>query len=708
MKRWLQHFSFKQSAYDRPNQKWICGRECEGKPCPLGPDLRGDCQATYECHPHRLGDRWICNRPRQGAGETSCEPGPSPEGVCGCPIPKCSPGRSLRSLRGLTTLATIAFSIGLLLLLLASDRGREFMTPGELSNAHSMPGGACSDCHSLGEDKPIHWLKAGAPDQSKRCLECHQLGDSPMNPHSLPAGQLAEWSRSAAAKRTDSLAKAPARVAMSEGFGNPMDHNDGQIECAACHVEHQGKDHDLTRVANDRCQVCHQNQFTSFADGHPSFGDYPFKHRTRIVFDHQKHFRQHFKNEEGRPPAPESCLACHDLDDKGGLMLVKPFEQSCAACHNKDFPGFGHAGSPIPFLRAPLFDVEGFEDAEMSVGEWPDDWDSLETTLPPFTLFLMSDDEMHRKAVAQLGAKDLDVIDEDLQTAGFQLGWGFKEMLHDISEKGLPEIERRIEASLGRPLASAERAALESSVSPEMIAATASRWFPNLAAEVASHRAGNSPKAAFMDLDDMEDRLSPDPAQLGKGWVRTDADLTLGYQPSGHSDDFMTLWLSLARDASKGGAPHAANRMFASLAGNREKVAAGRCMKCHTAGAHTVSPVNWRAKRPDPHVHQPTHFSHSAHFSLLDEKNCFTCHRLNFAASPDDYLAAFEYHSPDETKGAVCNFRAINKWACASCHTKGMAGENCLTCHNYHAGSFESAWPKGALFRSTHPDPAPK
>lgn len=700
MRRWLQHFSFRQSAYDRPNQKWICGRECEGKACPLGPDARGDCHATFECHPHREGDRWICNRPRKGVDEKSCEPGPSPDGVCCRPIPKCSPQRSLRSLRGLTILVTIALSVGALLLLLTSDGGRRFMSPGELSNAHSMPGGTCADCHAQGDDKAIHWLAADVSNQSERCLKCHRLGDAALNPHSLPSAQLANLTQVAATRRKDALARPPARVAMSAAFGNPAGHGDGQIACAECHKEHQGKNHDLTRIANDRCQVCHQNQFTRFAIGHPTFGNYPFSARGRIVFDHQNHFKEHFKKESDRDAAPESCLSCHQLDDKGALMLVKPFEQSCAACHNKDFPGFETTGPSIPFLRIPLFDVEGFQDAEMPVGEWPDDWDSLETTLPPFTLLLLSDNEKRRSAVAQLGAKDLDVIDEELQPAGVQLGRGLKEMLHDISEKGLSEIRRRIEASLGRPLTTAESAALETSISPKMIEATTKRWFPNLADEVKKHRAGESPKAAFMDPDDMEKRLSADPAPLGNGWTRSDANLTLGYRPAGHSDNFMKLWLSLSREASTGDASDTAKRLFANLAGNREKVAAGRCMKCHASGAPTDEPVHWRAKRPDPHRRESTRFSHSAHFSLLDEKNCITCHRLNFSASSDDYLAAFDYHSPDETKDAVCNFRAIDKATCANCHTKEQAGENCLTCHNYHVGAFETPWPKGALFKS--------
>ena len=72
---------FDAQNYARPNQNWICGHACEGKPCPLGPSAGGKCQATSECRPvlkklpGEAKGRWECTR--QGG---ACEAGPLPDG----------------------------------------------------------------------------------------------------------------------------------------------------------------------------------------------------------------------------------------------------------------------------------------------------------------------------------------------------------------------------------------------------------------------------------------------------------------------------------------------------------------------------------------------------------------------------------------------------------------------------------------------------
>ena len=39
---------FDSLNYARPNQNWMCGHACEGKPCRPGPDNKGRCQATFD------------------------------------------------------------------------------------------------------------------------------------------------------------------------------------------------------------------------------------------------------------------------------------------------------------------------------------------------------------------------------------------------------------------------------------------------------------------------------------------------------------------------------------------------------------------------------------------------------------------------------------------------------------------------------------
>ena len=93
----LQQFGFQESQYERPNQPWTCGRLCEGRPCHIGPDAKGHCLATAECHPAKKGDRYHCTRPQSQGG--LCKEGPLPDGSCCHPVPPCQPVRSVRSRR---------------------------------------------------------------------------------------------------------------------------------------------------------------------------------------------------------------------------------------------------------------------------------------------------------------------------------------------------------------------------------------------------------------------------------------------------------------------------------------------------------------------------------------------------------------------------------------------------------------------------------
>jgi len=73
----------------------------------------------------------------------------------------------------------------------------------------------------------------------------------------------------------------------------------------------------------------------------------------------------------------------------------------------------------------------------------------------------------------------------------------------------------------------------------------------------------------------------------------------------------------------------------------------------------------------------------SHHFSLLDERGCLTCHERSSKA---DYAAAFKQRDPAKFNR---NFKPLPRAVCAECHTAAKAGDNCLTCHNYHLGVFQ-------------------
>jgi hypothetical protein len=164
---------FDAQNYARPNQNWICGHACEGNACRQGPDAKGRCRATAECKPvleTKPGEtkgRWHCTRP----GGT-CESGPLPDGTCCRPIAKCSPVPTLRVWRGRATLAIITASFAALLVLLGNPSWRNhFISPGEISNAHSGAAFAalaatnhldqnCGACHVAGNSGPHGMLRA--------------------------------------------------------------------------------------------------------------------------------------------------------------------------------------------------------------------------------------------------------------------------------------------------------------------------------------------------------------------------------------------------------------------------------------------------------------------------------------------------------------------------------------------------------------------
>jgi hypothetical protein len=214
------------------------------------------------------------------------------------------------------------------------------------------------------------------------------------------------------------------------------------------------------------------------------------------------------------------------------------------------------------------------------------------------------------------------------------------------------------------------------------------------------------PKAGGDDLgaDDLASAPTPEPAApagpkpnavpplkvddaeswtLAGGWYRSPDNPTLYYRPVGHADAFLSLWLTAAGQLSEG--PHAgvAQPLFAALA---DPKAPGLCMKCHSvdeAPGREARLVNWNAASPRAMDHTITKFNHAAHFSLLDQKGCQTCHQMKTQSA---YLAAFDGNlDPGHFES---NFGVVSKATCAACHNDKIAGDGCLLCHTYHTGVF--------------------
>jgi hypothetical protein len=332
---------FDAQNYARPNQNWVCGHACEGQPCRQGPDSKGRCRATAECKPvletmpGETKGRWRCTRP----GEP-CESGPLPDGSCCHPIAKCSPVPTLRVWRGRATLAVVAASCAMLLVVFGNPLWRNnFISPGEISRAHSG----------------LEFAALAATNHlNQSCGACHAAGNSGPNPmihaalHADPG--ILDLKKLANAKPAEPTAidESCAQCHVAHNFHQP---NAAAISCAFCHVEHQGKLMAATTDAD--CDFCHGdatkmaaaqtgNNFTPvihhFADDHPQFRFITEKWRDpdTLKFNHALHLTG-----ATIPYLPGGakldCAFCHQPDAAGAFMKPVNFENNCRVCHSLQF-----------------------------------------------------------------------------------------------------------------------------------------------------------------------------------------------------------------------------------------------------------------------------------------------------------------------------------------------------------------------------------
>jgi len=332
---------FDAQNYARPNQNWICGHACEGQPCRQGPDANGRCRATAECkpvletNPGETKGRWRCTRP----GEP-CEFGPLPDGSCCRPIAKCSPVPTLRVWRGRVTLAVIAASCAVLLIVLGDPPWRNnFISPGEISRAHS--GAAFAGL-------------AATNHLNQSCGACHAAGNSGPNPmihaalHADPGILDLEKLANAKPAEPTAIDESCAQCHVAHNFHQP---DAPTISCSFCHAEHQGKM--MAATTDENCIFCHGdatkmaatqtgNNFTPvihhFADDHPQFRFITEKWRDpdTLKFNHALHLTgATIPNLPGG--AKLDCAFCHQPDSAGAFMKPVNFENNCRVCHSLQF-----------------------------------------------------------------------------------------------------------------------------------------------------------------------------------------------------------------------------------------------------------------------------------------------------------------------------------------------------------------------------------
>jgi len=581
-------------------------------------------------------------------------------------------------------------------ILLVSPLGPDLLVPGESSSPHAAFGADCGACHVASKTATkgiLQGLSSSALslEESGKCRACHAMGNDGLQAHGLPPHALAERTRSA----ERAVLEPGARRAATRALLHPPRSPSGEYACSLCHHEHRGSGADLEAVSDSRCQGCHVVRIDRFAHGHSDFDGYPYERRLRIIFDHRSHIRKHFLARD-TGPAPDACTDCHSPDASGRNMLSMGFEDSCGgACHGAEVEGLGRVGETgVPVLALPALDTLTLAANGIAIGQWPADSAISEGTLTPFMELLLASDRQVGRDLDQIAGLDLLDLSEangnELAAVG-RLAWAVKSLLADIAAGGHEALRARLETVLGREVSTPELSALAGALPQAALREIQERWLPRLPLELRERAVG-----VAHEFDPMEDAVFEPGESVVEdwvssgGWYRNDLDFSLRYRPRGHRDEFLRSWLDLAARTSQTPGVRGAAATFAALA---DPEAVGRCTKCHSIDdTRSGAVLNWVAAPRDSDARGLVKFSHEAHFPLLDERGCQTCHGL--ATSSSAFLDAYAERDPTVFTSV---FQPLDKDACIDCHSPVSAGTGCLTCHEYHAPRPRTVMPDAPL-----------
>ncbi len=398
----------------------------------------------------------------------------------------------------------------------------KFLMPGPLASAH---GGIekCSVCHTKSGSGNVSWthgLAAGDPRaDSKACLTCHKMPDTAFNAHSASAevlekstgrlGKIAALTPQPKSARAQSLAF-PAQDVMARG-----------LECATCHQEHQGANFKLNKISNEQCRSCHVVKFDSFNGDHPKFDNYPFKRRTRIVYDHAGHFNKHYPEVTKKDPSkriPATCATCHNTDDDKRIMAVAPFEKTCSGCHLDQINGKERVSGPkgVAFLSLPGLDLQTLKTKNAVIGEWPD---ASDAALTPFMKVMISRNEQGRaliKTVDSLNLQDLSDASDDQIKAVSSLVWEIKAIVHGLISGKASDALGDLNIGGGAKLSAELVADLTASIPRDVLISAQQQWLPNLATEITNGPIVSDEKTIIGEQEQNDSNPATTESKLGE------------------------------------------------------------------------------------------------------------------------------------------------------------------------------------------------
>jgi predicted CXXCH cytochrome family protein len=666
----LQHFDFKSSSYERPNQDWVCGKLELGQPCSRGPTGAGKCRGGDECQPGKRGSRWYCSRAEQAGGR--CSEGPLPDGKCARPVISCLPKRSVKKLRRTVTYLCIvvvfAFVMGAMNI--SEDTFSAFINPGPLSASHSGKMD-CKSCHGTKVNNFSSLLSAAvhvAPQSAleKNCKFCHSpIGE--LSAHDLPEGTLNKIDKDKSSNKIKSIRFGSSDMVSLARSAGISPHPDSGTQCLSCHSEHNGKNADVAEVEAAVCSRCHQSTFFGISAGHPEFKAYPHNRLARISFKHKKHFEKYFSSVT--PAVKMECRECHIQDAEEGKSRLVKFEKSCGACHGSSLKNMS-----VMLLSIPGFDIDALVALGANIGEWPKDVEVEEVS--PLLEVLLSENKVFSDTLKYIRDQEIDLLDlADVPKPTIErieaLAWAIKGVVYDLQNKGPVAVFSPLISKINGN--SEINKAIQEMVNifpMESIRLLSNVSFPTLGPELISFRNDKmrSPTKSTRSPLPIDDGLR-------SGWKLSDGRLSLMFD--GHTDNSaMRIITEFALNVPKIVNSKSTKVLKTALA---EPESPGACTSCHS----TMKSTDTKAPQTTWHGLSEnlksdlglTKFRHKPHLTG-NEASCNQCHALN-----------------PENKSSQ-DFTQLSPKTCATCHTPDQAGDTCTDCHLYHSTSVFAVTPK--------------
>lgn len=430
-----------------------------------------------------------------------------------------SPAARRDRLAVLVALATIV-CLGAVFIL---SRGTEFLMPGPLTSAHATIE-ECSACHTSSGTGKVSWLRGLVPgdrlSDSRACVACHRMPDTAFNAHGAGKEVLAG--------STERLSKVGAqmtapRSARAQSFAFPTDGMVASgLTCATCHQEHRGVAFDLKKASDAQCTSCHVAKFDSFDGRHPEFARYPYKRRTRIIYDHGGHFSKHFPEIAKKDPTkriPETCSTCHESGRDKRVMTVAPFEQTCATCHLDQILGKERLSGPkgIAFLAIPGIDLQTLAKSKADIGEWPA---ASEAGLTPFMKLMIGRHQQGRaliEVVDKIDLQDLRKATDDQIVAVTSLVWEIKRLFHELIKGKASDVLAGLDIADPSNPRTAFVTTLIASIPLDVVIGAQQQWLPNLGAEMANRASSSSHGQGGWTTSTVAPRVSGIGEPPGKG-----------------------------------------------------------------------------------------------------------------------------------------------------------------------------------------------